>query len=87
MGFCNFFKTNGLLARGLLSFCSVREQSNVREKRWQKGERGVRKTVDEAEESDASVMRCRAVARSTGRGRNMANGSINSTYCQVIVPE
>jgi hypothetical protein len=48
MTFSVLFKPNGLLARVLLSSCSVREQPNVGEKRWQKGERKLRKTGGEA---------------------------------------
>ena len=86
-GLCIFSKTNGLLALVLLSFCSVREQQNVWEKHWRQEERRVRKTGDEVGEGDASVMRCRAGARSTERGRNIGNGSIVSNYCQVIVSQ
>jgi hypothetical protein len=35
MTFSILFKTNGLLARVLLSFCSAREQRSVAEKPWQ----------------------------------------------------
>jgi hypothetical protein len=87
MAFSILLKTNGLLALCLLPFCSVREQRSAKEKPWRAGERGVRKTGDEVGESDASAMSCRARAKSKGRRRNMGNGSIESTYCQVIVPQ
>ncbi len=87
MAFSILFKANGLLALGLLSFCSMREQRSEREKHWQTGAQGVRKIGDELGEGDASVKRCRAGARSAGRGLNMGNGSIEYTYCQVIVPQ